>query len=458
MPKLPVYDSQRNITSNVPAPRARTGRGQNVSDVLTPVETIAKATEKWNEALTTAQLNSFKANQGAFLQDIYNRASIDENPSNAERYFKEIDTYKQNALSGLNATAATAARPELESETNMAKVKLYGMFQKKILANTISDIGTSMTGYEKNAVTSYLDGNKGEEMLSVQKAHQLISQNVNSGILSKDEGKKLIDEFEKNVRVGKINADLYSNPYIFLQNVKEGRYDFADAKEKSDKMKAAQGLIKNMEATERYNLLEERINKRFDVIGKIAAGELNEEDFPDVIQDISSKDPTLGEALQKNMEKGGLTLEKEDNMAFAQLATSIMASEDKEKVTEFLARALEDNKNISRDRLAILVYAAKKRVEELNKRNKQSFMSRIIGFFNGKSKAESNALYNSLRRIQEENADDETAENIVKEEIYKQVDDANFTPREFDSMEAAEKADIAPGEVVVINGKRYIMR
>ncbi len=165
-----------------------------------------------------------------------------------------------------------------------------------------------------------------------------------------------------------------------------------------------------------------KVNNRFDYISKIADGTLDWANSAEIIRRVALTDPKLAEAMTKNIQKGGFELEEKDEV-FMDLAQEIFKSADSETISNFLVTALSETKTISRDRLAVLVYAAKKRAEELNKGEDKGFLESIIDAIavqNYLPAIAANALLNILKRIQKENAVDKRILDITNEEIRKQ--------------------------------------
>jgi len=176
--------------------------------------------------------------------------------------------------------------------------------------------------------------------------------------------------------------------------------------------------------------LENRVADRFKYIGQVADGSLNWENSTDTVRDIATRDPELAEAMKKVFEsKSGYLAEELGNEGFQSLANDIFKAKDTESISKFLVQALKDNKNISRDRLAILVDAARERAKELPlsvKNQKTTAPKR--GFWNSAWDAImlSNpltapfVLINTINRAKAENAQGEQILNIANDEIRKQ--------------------------------------
>ena len=176
--------------------------------------------------------------------------------------------------------------------------------------------------------------------------------------------------------------------------------------------------------------LENKVVDRLDYIGRIANGTLPWENSSELIRGIATKDPELAEAMSKVFKsKKGYFAEDINNEAFQELAKSIFTAQDTEGISKFLLQALKDNKNISRDRLAILVDAAREMAKELllSVKNQKATTPRR-SFWNSAFDAVmlSNpltapfVLISTISRAKAENAQGEQVIQIAHDEIRKQ--------------------------------------
>jgi len=173
--------------------------------------------------------------------------------------------------------------------------------------------------------------------------------------------------------------------------------------------------------------LESRVANRFDYIGRIADGTLGWENSAEIIRGIATTDPELAEAMNKvSKSKKGYFVEEINNEAFQELANDIFKAKDAESISKFLLQALKENKNISRDRLAILVNAAREKAKELpllikNQKTaspKSSFWNSawdVIMLSNPLTAPV--VLMNTITRTKAENAQGEQILNIANDEV-----------------------------------------
>ena len=195
---------------------------------------------------------------------------------------------------------------------------------------------------------------------------------------------------------------------------------------------------KSMKAEAERIRTENIVNGRFDYISKIADGTLDWANSAEIIRQVALTDPKLAEAMTKNIQKGGFEVEEKDEV-FMELAQSIFTSADSKTISDFLVRALSETKNISRDRLTILVYAGRKKAEELNQEPGNGFLNKVFDIINLSTFGAPFIFMNAMRRIQAENVQGKRVLDIAHEEVREQarkdypgynLEDLEFTSQE----------------------------
>jgi len=222
-----------------------------------------------------------------------------------------------------------------------------------------------------------------------------------------------------------------------------------------------------------------RIADRHSNITDVANGKINWKNAESAILAVARNDPKLAEAMEKNIRNGKYKFtdkaSKKTNKAFLKLSNSIFESNDEEVISDFLVTALSDTVNISRERLGILVYGAKKRGEEIAKKQggvEGGFWRDFVGYFKSQSTfGQVDSMINTLEKAQTENASDERVKELAEEEVDKvnardredvlKLNDENLEPKEiptFNSIAEGNAANLPVGSKVIINGKTYIMK
>jgi len=245
MAEFPRYNSQRQMTTQRATAFTKgdyrteaKAKGQVATQALSVAQ---QATELWENALTTSQLNAFKSNKGVFLADLKSRAMLEVDQNAGGNYVKELEDWKKDALKDMGQRAKAKATLELDTDYSMAQNQINGIFQKKIIAQSQINLAGAIEGYKGEALAT---SSKAEATKSITAAVDQINQNVKDGIISPDEGESLRKKFTEELRTGEIERDLYSDPMDFKAKVKKDAYIFANAKEKSDYLKKADTIIK----------------------------------------------------------------------------------------------------------------------------------------------------------------------------------------------------------------------
>jgi hypothetical protein len=420
MPQIPIYNRSAKLTTQAPSVQRDESFASTQGQAIQGLgQALGQVAQRWQQTVDTAQLNSYKARKEVSLADLQARANADQNPNNADTYIKELKKVKEKSLEGLNPRVKRVAEAELQKDLALAEIKIRNNFRKKTVQS--GDIDLKLTTNKLvediiNADTEKVRQDKIKEMKNT------LDLNVGT-IISRAERDKRLAEKEEEIREGIINKDLYSNPEMFLQNLKE--YDFKNAKEKSDKEEEAKGLIKREKKESRDLEKEAVIQTRFEVISKIATGNLKEKDYPKVIKQVSSTDAKLAEAMQKNIQNGGFANDKIDvdaldskaNKDFIQLAGNVIKAKDAENASNFIVGALTDNNRISRDRLTGLVWAARMRSKEIENKGKEGFLKRFFNDYFLPGVFPPYAAVKIIERLGKENATPEEAKEIIDEEV-----------------------------------------
>jgi len=241
MPDFPRYSSERQPT--IARPNQASGVANNSSQMLgeatqQSLKAMEDATIKLNNAMVTAEINSFKADKGIFLAGLKNRATLDPDPKNAQKYLKEAQEFSKSALTGMSEQAKRMASLELSTDTQLAQIQIQGIFQQKAIVQAQKDLETTLDEAVKAALNAPYTSSMTKDLSD---GYETIDLNVQGGIISPEEGTRRKKEFAEDVRIGSIDQSLYGNPEAFKKNA--DKYNFKDAKEKSDKLATADKLI-----------------------------------------------------------------------------------------------------------------------------------------------------------------------------------------------------------------------
>lgn len=366
---IPVYESKKGIDlqlvprmSNEGSNRtARAGEGlTNATNNAIETMTKVQETQEQNAAnvYATEQLTALKT-----------RAEEDPDFKSADKYEKEAARIGGDAaktISGANAREAFMSRYTMSQNSIMSGIK--STFMERQLKAAHADLITGIE-VQKNA---YLTAKTPQEKsLAAAMIKQSITDNVNGLVISPDDGAKLWISIQKDLPekqalwdISKDDATDTKESHVFteLEKGAEGEYASLDPIQRSEAMKQARVKIND----NKQFMYEAKVNNRLDVLKRFVSGEIDPLTNSDEIKNISIEDPDLGEAIRAGTDK--LFIPSNDDEAFTETVKNVFEkSTTREDVAKFLMNTLNanDNKRISRDRLAILVNASVDRASEL---------------------------------------------------------------------------------------------
>jgi hypothetical protein len=193
----------------------------------------------------------------------------------------------------------------------------------------------------------------------------------------------------------------------------------------------------SVEAEAKRFATAQKISNRFDIIGKIATGQINPLEAGDAIRKVAQTDSDLAEAIIKAQDtKGDYIAEEVANDSFQDLAEKIFKSNDAETISGFLVGALKDE-NISRDRLTILVDAATSHAKELptiGKQEKPAFWKAALQILKNSHVGTmfADTLIKVIERVKTEGASGTRVPEIAKEESEKYIKASNPQRTEYE--------------------------
>ncbi len=479
MPKIPTHDSQigiqrRSLTRIGPGFRipagSNTGEARALSELGVTIQGIAENIRKVkaDQEFATGKVEGFKA-----LSEIELEASEDNEFNDFEsKYSRRISEAKESILNNIKSPQAKAAFSqdfELKSAYSFHNMMASG--RKRFVARD-SDLMAEEVAITKERYFSAISPIEKQD--AKNELETIFARRVDDNILSPVEGRKQHAESIESLDEEQAEWDIFKRPEHALEQLelgKKGAYPSLAPDKRVSLIKSTQSMIKTDQAYIKRVKNDKLIADRLDIIEKIASGEINLKDSPNFIRGMFGEDFKLAEAMKNSALKGSVTLEKESSLPFLEATKDMFKSGTPKQVTNFLINAL-DNPNISRDRLASLVYGAKKKAEELGRGEKNGFWSGLINHLFGSSFPDSEKIIsNTLKRSQEENATDERAKEISEEETDKQqktsrneILNVNDTILEtegiqtFKSIEEGNAANLPKGTKVNINGRIYIMK
>ncbi len=365
MPVLPTYESSNNI--NTPLGPERNQAAQPFKDNAQVLGTLQDITQKLSDAHDTMQETKAKTTAETSFLQTEQAALNDPNPDNLEMHLKNIQEAADNSVKGIdNQELAGQVKEDISHSAFLSGIKIQDLFKKKqMFANDqrLDQLATVTSQNKANAITAAQGQQDEDNFMST------IQQNVSKGLISPERGNQLVRQYKVGVVKTRIAQNPSTNPDDY-KGVDEGVG--LDLTESNEKDKMIQARIKQNEQTE----IKQTLNDRVSVVKGIASGQYTWQNA-DQIGKIAAKDPKLGEALQAvfNADASGKPYEPEEeqNQSFADLAGKLFQSKTKEQVNDYILNVLNSHaeRDMSKDRLAILISAAEQRANGLST-NKES--------------------------------------------------------------------------------------
>ena len=245
MPEFPRYHSQGKLTTQKRRAFREDADIRNEAAGYANLATeavgkIQKAAMQWERAMVVSQVNAYEAKKRATMADIQARAQNDPDQNNAEVYKKEVEEWNKSALDGMSSMAKRQVGASHIADTSIANTKIDSIFRGKTMKNYQDNLVVAVEGYKDGAINAIT----AEELrYQLTGAYNAIEMNVQGGIISRDEGKRMRAELDEDVRIGQIEQRVYGDPKGFKQDI--SAYDFKDAKERRTYLDKANSIIKS---------------------------------------------------------------------------------------------------------------------------------------------------------------------------------------------------------------------
>ncbi len=364
MPQFPRHSSQRSLTTQQPEPLRREA-GEQAGVATEALGAVQKMAVTLDNAMITAQVNSFKANKGVFLTDLKNRAALDPDQNAKDKYFKELSDYQKNALKDMSPRARQEAQLELQSDARLSQIWLEGTFFKKQANEAVKNLAVGVEGKLNNALMSTTPR---DFSYQATQAMQQIRDNLAAGFITPDEGKRMQEKFKEDLRLGVIDRDLYNAPEDFKANAKEGKYQFKNKKEESDKLAKADALIKAEEAHEKWQATQVNTLGCYDLSNALLTGTINHNLITEMNRQGQIDDETAA-IFDQIIVKGEYAIPKDPTQPDYFLRLLDESLDDKTESLDIMKRAAQSygNKEMGSSQYAWFVGEAKRKLDQQQK-------------------------------------------------------------------------------------------
>ena len=359
MPTFPQYDSTSNINPNIQAPD-RNQAAQGFDAVNNLNKTVTDIEQKWSDRNDTMQEIKRKNSAEVLLSQQEQAAQNDPNANNLESHLKAVQQIKNNLPKVDNQQVAEQTDLDIDHSSLITQLKIQSIFRdKQMLATKESQqqanivAAKNIANAKSNAeATQDFDGN----MSQIRTLHA-------KGIYNDAEAFSAEKEFKTEIVKARIDNNKSTSPEDY-KGIDEGMG--LDIKETSEMQKMVAAHIKQVED---QNILDTAKN-RVSVIKSIATKQIGFQ-TNEQIKNLAKGDSKLQNSLQLVMDakaEGHEYQPKEiNNQETSDAISKVMQAKNVDELSDYLVDAFKD-KNMTEDRMAILVNAAEKRAESLPSR------------------------------------------------------------------------------------------
>lgn len=359
MPTFPRYDSQarfevgtRSLTSFPGLPS--TGRGEALGAFQGLLSVTQEIAGQWQAAERSMQETRAKAVAAEKIAQIESEAELDENINGEEERSKQLYKGKLESLKGIpEGKFKEALSLEIDHHFNLADIRIKTLYNhKKVFADHINT---------SNLLDKYAKIGTPE---AYQEAFNLVEKKVAAGFYTAAQGAALYN----GTREAGLENDILNDPALddkdsrVLADLKDKtKYEFLSTESRIQFISEAQRKIRQNKQLQDEAVIDNRLN----LLNDFANGRIDLLTTPDLVKRLSIQDPELGEAIIKGSDN--LFMPKPDEEAFAQATKEVFQAATKEEVSKYLVNVLNSNANkeLGRERLAILINAATERAKNL---------------------------------------------------------------------------------------------
>lgn len=382
MPTLPRINPTLNrMTTESPnAPQRKAGvfgealsamgdNAQSVGDMFKKANMVAEKTKAQN------QLESS-------LNDIKTRAENDTDISEKRRLEYDSEINKAVGEASKNITIPEERGifgSEAAGKTSIYKAHIGNSFMKKIVASGKADLDV----YLQNKKNDFIQGKTFNEKHSAMLERDAkIKEMSDSGFLDPGEATKLRATQDEDWAKSQVLYDMENDPEMTAKLLAEDK-DFKDGEknyshipeeERVKLLKTAKGAIEKNKKDIQEDHLRGQIKNESDYLTQYASGKLGWMNKEDIANDVRTGkvSDNFAKALNNVIDSGGqYEPQKDENANYPEFIDTIYKANDQVELQRALTNLLEDHKNISEDKMSVLINSAMKRgqVLPLSKKN-----------------------------------------------------------------------------------------
>lgn len=368
MAKIPrIMPTGNTITSDSPSAFQRT-TGFSGKALQTIGGEISNYGEMFKQANALAEKTKAQNDLESKLNDIHSRADADTDISETRRqqYDREINQATEDSAKFITLPQEKALYSmEAKSRADITRNRINNSFIKK----TIADGKEHLDIYLNNKKNDFIKAQSfSEKQMAMVERDQKVVDMVKAGILDPADATHLLEFQRKDWAKSQVEYDIATNPVMARDILKDKQYPDITEEQRVDLLDKANSAIRknNQDALDMAEF--NRINTEAEYLGKLSAGELNWMTAGDIANDVRAGrvSERFGLAMTDVIKsRGRYKPQATENQNYPEFINNIYKAKDQKELNDSLLNLLKEHKNMSQEKLAVLINGAMQRSKSL---------------------------------------------------------------------------------------------
>lgn len=368
MPKIPrIMPSGNQLTSESPNALQRTTgfTGQAAQAVGS---TISNYGEMFQRANMLAEKTKAQNDLETKLNDIHARADADTDISEGRRqeYDNEIKKATEESSKFITIPQERSIfTSEAQSKAQITRNRVNNSFLKKMVADGKENLDI----YLNNKKDGFIKAQSfPEKQMAIVERDAKIDEMVKAGMLDPAEATHLREFQRKDWAKSQVEYDIGVNPTLARDILKDNQYPDITEEQRVDYLDKANTAIRknNQDAIDEAEF--NRINNEAEYLGKLSAGDLNWMTASDIAADVRAGrvSERFGLAMTDVIKaRGRYRPQATENANYPEFINNIYKAKDQKQLNDSLLSILHEHKNMSQEKLAVLINGAMQRAKSL---------------------------------------------------------------------------------------------
>lgn len=370
MPKIPRIAPTLNTLTSQPVNAFQRDPGAAGENISTIGRGMAEVGEMFKRANLVAEKTKAQNDLDARLNDIHDRASKDPDTSK-----EKMQQYDDEIKSSVSDASQLITIPEersffnldAQSKGDIYKNKVGAIFFKKKVNQAKADADIFFSNKKNDFITTL---NPAEKQTAMVERDTKIQEMVNAGFLDPDDATTLRFKQTKDWAKSQVEYDIATNPELAKDLLKGKHYPDIDEEDRVQLLSDANSAVNKQRRDAEDGLEINRISNEADYLTRLSTGDLSWMNVADVANDVRAGNVSskFGLAMTDVIKSQGnyqpdLSAENEN---YPEFIDNIYKAKDQKELNATLYNILLDHKNISQEKLGVLINGAMQRTKSLS--------------------------------------------------------------------------------------------